>query len=213
MFNQYDANKLCFLLIRIIDCCAVLSYYTLSMGLVISSAQMKKQSTRETKNMIQTALWLPRGLYEYLKKTGGKRGLGEEIRRRLIIAVNEVPIAADRTTDELVDQIKDIARELSRDGPWHANRFTYDVFKAAVDTLLLKRQPSSEAEPETKVRLQAAYKADTAEAIGVTIAHATLIAHAREHEKKAFLEEFTGAAWKPLVIGTRVPEGSKGPKE
>ena len=43
----------------------------------------KRKSTRETKNMIQTALWLPRDMHEQLKKAGGERGLGEEIRRRL----------------------------------------------------------------------------------------------------------------------------------
>jgi len=35
------------------------------------------------KNMIQTALWLPRDMHERLKKEGGERGLGEAIRRRI----------------------------------------------------------------------------------------------------------------------------------
>jgi len=40
---------------------------------------MKKQrSNRETKNMVQTALWLPREMHDQLKKKAGERGLGEQ---------------------------------------------------------------------------------------------------------------------------------------
>ena len=46
----------------------------------------KQKSTRETKNMIQTALWLPRDMHERLKEAGGERGLGEEIRKRLVVS-------------------------------------------------------------------------------------------------------------------------------
>lgn len=34
-------------------------------------------------SMIQTAVWLPRDMHDQLKKAGGKRGMGAEIRRRL----------------------------------------------------------------------------------------------------------------------------------
>ena len=34
--------------------------------------------------MIQAALWLPREMHEQLKKAGGERGLGEEIRSRIL---------------------------------------------------------------------------------------------------------------------------------
>ena len=45
---------------------------------------MKKQkSSRETKYMRQTALWLPHSMYDELKRAGSERGLGDEIRRRL----------------------------------------------------------------------------------------------------------------------------------
>ena len=56
----------------------------------------------------------------------------------------------DRYTDKLLDQIKEIARELSRDEPWYANRYTFDVFKAAIDALLLSHLPSGEAKQETR---------------------------------------------------------------
>ena len=41
---------------------------------------MKSKTADE---MIQSAIWLPRSLHERLRKAGGERGLGKEIRRRL----------------------------------------------------------------------------------------------------------------------------------
>lgn len=150
----------------------------------------KRKSTRETKNMVQTALWLPRDMHEVLKKAGGERGLGEEIRRKLQIALEAADAAlmpGDDTTSELLDQIKDIARDLSRGEPWYANRFTFDVFKAAVEALLLELQPRTEANPETKAHLQAAYRAEKPEDIGLLMARAAIIAFARERRGEAFL--------------------------
>ena len=49
----------------------------------------KRKSTRETKNMIQTALWLPRDMHEKLKNEGGAQGFGDEIRRRLRITFDD----------------------------------------------------------------------------------------------------------------------------
>ena len=46
----------------------------------------KRKSVTETKNMVQTAVWLPRNLHACLKEAGGERGLGEEIRRQLQMA-------------------------------------------------------------------------------------------------------------------------------
>lgn len=135
----------------------------------------KRKSTRETKNMIQTALWLPRDTHEQLKKAGGERGLGEEIRRRIQIAFSAA--TGDRYTDKLLDQIKEIARELSRDEPWYANRYTFDVFKAAIDALLLSHLPSGEAKQETKANLQAVYGDEKPENIGRIIARVISIAY------------------------------------
>lgn len=39
--------------------------------------------------MIQSAIWLPRDLHEKLKRDGGHRGLGEEVRRRLLLSYAE----------------------------------------------------------------------------------------------------------------------------
>ena len=55
----------------------------------------KRKSTRETKNMIQTALWLPLDMHEKLKKAGGERGLGDEIRRRLQVSFDAEQLPSD----------------------------------------------------------------------------------------------------------------------
>jgi hypothetical protein len=148
----------------------------------------QRKSRRETKNMIQTALWLPRDLHEQLKKEGGERGLGEEIRRRLQYALNAADTPTDQITDEVLDQIRDITRDLSGDDPWHANRFVHAVLKAAIDVLLSNHQPRGEGKPETKARLQALYGEQSAEAIGRIIGLVAIKAYARERIGKSFLE-------------------------
>ena len=150
----------------------------------------KRKSTRETQNMIQTALWLPRDVHEKLKKEGGERGLGEEIRRKLQLAFEAADAAlmpGDHTTGELLDQIKDFARDLSRDEPWYANQFTFKVFRAAIEALLLDLQPRTEGKPETKAHLQAVYRAEKPEDIGLLMARAAIIAYSRERGGEAFL--------------------------
>ena len=78
----------------------------------------KRKSTRETKNMIQTALWLPRDMHEKLKQAGGERGLGDEIRRRLQVTFGAEQRPRDKLTDLLLDLIKQIALNLSLDEAW-----------------------------------------------------------------------------------------------
>ena len=116
----------------------------------------KRKSTRETQNMVQTALWLPRDMHERLKKAGGRRGMGEEIRVLLEQAMDAADAAQspDEITDELLALIKDIADHLLEKEGWHADRFAFDVFKAAINTLLSSRQPSGDAKPETKAKFQ-----------------------------------------------------------
>ena len=131
----------------------------------------KRKSARETKNMIQTALWLPRGMHEKLKKAGGDRGLGDEIRRRLVLSYAAEETASDQTTYDLLVMIKEIAHNLSFDETWHTNRFNFDVFKVAIDTLLSLYQPSGEAQPETKAKLQKRFGHEDPEVIGRIMAH------------------------------------------
>src|SRR5262245_9253073 len=116
----------------------------------------KRKSTHETANMIQTALWLPRDMHEQLKQAVGERGLGNEIRRRLRVTFATEDLRRDETTRALLDEIEQIALSMSFDEPWHANRYAFDVFKAAMGELLLSYQPSAEA-PGTVARLQAVH--------------------------------------------------------
>lgn len=146
--------------------------------------------------MIQTAVWLPRDMHEQLKKAGGERGLGEEIRRRLehaqehALAALEAP--RDDITDELLAQIRDITRDVSCDEPWHTNRFTFDVIKAAVNALVSSHQPSSDAKPETIAHLEAVYGDKNPEIIGRIIARAAIFAYDRERWGGAFLKALKG---------------------
>jgi len=134
----------------------------------------KRKSTRETKNMIQTALWLPREMHEQLKKAGGERGLGDEIRRRLQASFDYQQLG-DANTHELLEAIQQIERNLSHDEPWHVNRFAFEVFKAAINELLSLYRPDSESQPGTMSKLQTMYgpeeKPETIGRILARIAH------------------------------------------
>jgi hypothetical protein len=151
----------------------------------------KRKSTRETKNMIQTALWLPRDMHERLKKAGGERGLGEEIRRLLGASIDAAQTPDDEITSELLDQIKEIV-DLSLPEPWYVDRFAFDVFKAAINTLLSSRQPSGEARPETKAKFQATWGDENPETIGRMIARLAMVAFARERVGQAVLDKLKG---------------------
>src|ERR1700751_4932163 len=107
---------------------------------------MKRQNDRE---MIQSAVRLPRSLHERLQKAGGERGMGEEIRRRLELTFAGEGAPTDQITDEVITEIGEISRDLLRYGPWHADPAAFNVFKAALNALLLNHQPRSEAKPET----------------------------------------------------------------
>jgi hypothetical protein len=149
----------------------------------------KRKSIRETKNMVQTALWLPREMHEALKKAGGERGLGEEIRRKLQMAFevgDTTTVPGDQITEELLDQISDVAHALSCDEPWYADSFKIEVLNAAVTTLLVGRRLSSADKPEVRARLKDEYGEEKADAIGRLLAHATMIAYSRQRPGEHF---------------------------
>lgn len=140
----------------------------------------KRKSTRETKNMIQTALWLPREMHDQLKKAGGERGFGEEIRRRLLASFSVEQSHGDQRTDLLLGLIKRVALNLSLDEEWWANRFAFNVFRAAINELL---SDLTTADPprETIAKLQTRYGADEKpETIGRILARAVLVENAKE---------------------------------
>jgi hypothetical protein len=146
--------------------------------------RMKKQkSTRETKNMIQTALWLPRGMHEQLKNDGGERGLGDEIRRRLRNSFDAERLPRDPITDELLYAIKQIVENL--DEPWHANRFAYEAFKEGINELLSDYRQSIEAKPGTDDKFRTKYGPDAKPAlIGRILAHMALKALAKRADEE-----------------------------
>jgi hypothetical protein len=132
-----------------------------------------RKSTRETKNMIQTALWLPRDMHEKLKKDGGERGLGEEIRRRLLSSFGPERLPRDDTTQTLLEAIREISQNLAPVEPWHAHRFAFNVFKAAIGELLLMMQPSIETSENTS-KLETVYGSHDPETIGRILAHVAM---------------------------------------
>jgi hypothetical protein len=142
-------------------------------------------------SMIQSAVRLPRSLHERLKKAGGERGMGEEIRRLIQEAMEAADAARtpDEITNELLALIKDIADHLLEKEQWYADRFAFDVFTAAINTLLSSHQPSGDAKPETKAKFQAVWKDENPETIGRMIARAAMYAYSRERYGQAVLEK------------------------
>jgi len=135
--------------------------------------------------MIQTAVRLPQSLRDRLSRSGGERGLGEEIRRRLEASFGVEQQPRDQLTDLLLDLIKQIALNLSLDERWWTNRFAFDVFKAAINELLLDLishiHPRNQPLPETVAKLQTRYGPDEKpETIGRIIARAVVVEHARD---------------------------------
>ena len=132
----------------------------------------KRKSTRETKNMIQTALWLPRDVHERLKKEGAElEGLGDQIRRRIQMSFGAEDLRRDRITSRLLDEIEQVVVASSIHEPWYANRFAFQMFKAAIDALISSLEPNSEAPSIAVVELQRVYGPDAnAETVGRILA-------------------------------------------
>jgi hypothetical protein len=145
----------------------------------------KRKPTNETTNMIQTALWLPRGMHEKLKEAGGERGLGEEIRRRLEISLKEDQSLLDKKTTRFKQAITRVELNMPFDKErWHADRLAFEVFKAAINDLLSAYQPKSDVQPGSVAKLEARYGKDAkAETVGRILAHAALMA-ARDKEEE-----------------------------
>ena len=76
-------------------------------------------------------------------------------------------VRRDQITRELLDDIEQVALACSIDEPWHANRFAFGMFKAAIDALISSREPNSEAPGIAGARLQKVYGPDAnAEIVG-----------------------------------------------
>jgi len=111
----------------------------------------KTRRTRETKQMVQTAIWLPREMHERLKKVRGDRAMAEEIRRR--VQESFVAETHDEKTRDLLNGIENLATgAIAIDGAWHQDPYLFKVFRVGVDTLLTyfepKMTPAAQAEAE-----------------------------------------------------------------
>jgi hypothetical protein len=96
-------------------------------------------------DMIQSAVRLPRSLHERLKKAGGERGMGEEIRRRLEASFDAERAPSDPKTRELLEAISFLARQATDYyGSWSGDAFAFQVLKAGVDMLLKHYQPKGD---------------------------------------------------------------------
>jgi hypothetical protein len=106
---------------------------------------MKRKNDDE---MVQTAVRLPQSLHDRLKKAGGERGMGEEIRRRLEASFDAEKVPENPKTLELIDTISFADEELIRDfGSWSEDPFAFEVLRACVNWVLSHYQPKGEPVP------------------------------------------------------------------
>jgi hypothetical protein len=108
-------------------------------------------SPRAHEDMIQSAVRLPQGLHERLKKAGGERGMGEEIRQRLEASfAAEAEAPSDQKTRELLEAVSFCAEQVTiHFGSWFEDPFAFQVFKGSVDRLLRKYQPQGDPSQAT----------------------------------------------------------------
>ena len=103
--------------------------------------------------MVQSAIRLPRSLHDRLKRAGGDRGMGEEIRSRLERSFEQesAPGRAkgrtDAATQELVSALAYLAAQVPEYyGPWSQDRYSFDVLRNAINVVLTQRfQPKGES--------------------------------------------------------------------
>src|SRR3954469_9482494 len=99
-------------------------------------------------NMVQSAVRLPRSLHERLKKAGGDRGMGDEIRRRLEASFDAEKVPSNPDTQKLIDAISFSDEELVRDfGSWSKDRFAFEVFRQSLNAVLKQYEPKGELVP------------------------------------------------------------------
>jgi hypothetical protein len=97
-------------------------------------------------DMIQSAVRLPQSLHERLKKAGGERGMGEEIRRRLEASFSaEAEAPSDPKTRELLEAISFVVEQTTRFyGSWSKDAFAFQMLKLSVERLLKHYQPKGD---------------------------------------------------------------------
>ena len=99
---------------------------------------------------VQTSLRLSRDAYDYMAKAAEQNGwgVGEEIRRRLEATFIQESQHVDEETHRLTGAIVQAAHNINAAfGPWHQDRFSFDVFKTAITTLLTFQKPEGAPVP------------------------------------------------------------------
>ncbi len=101
--------------------------------------------------MVQSAIRLPRKLRERLKRAGGERGMGEEIRRRLQASFDAEIAPANTKTIYLLGAISSCAQKIADDyGIWSEDPFAFEILKGCVNMLWTRFQPTGEPVPNPK---------------------------------------------------------------
>ena len=101
--------------------------------------------------MVQSAIRLPRKLYERLKEAGGERGMGEEIRRRLEASFDTEIGSTNQRTVYLLNAVSSCAEKIDHDyGNWSEDAFAFEVLKGCVNMLWTHFQPKGEPVPKPK---------------------------------------------------------------
>jgi len=91
---------------------------------------------------MQTAVRMPRELYERLQTASEGRPLGEEIRRRLEASFADAPPA---DADPVLDHIARITRVVRRNfGDWHTHPGACAILHRAIDFALAELQPDGD---------------------------------------------------------------------
>jgi hypothetical protein len=102
-------------------------------------------------DMVQSAIRLPRKLHERLKRAGGARGMGEEIRRRLQASLDAETVPVDPNTIHLISAVSSCADKITNDyGAWSEDPFAFEVLKSCVNMLWMRFQPTGEPIPKPK---------------------------------------------------------------
>ena len=107
---------------------------------------MKRKNADE---MTHSAVRLPRSLQERLKRAGGERGMGEEIRRRLEASFEAEQTPSNPKTRELLEAISSFAEDTKNYyGSWSEDAFAFRVLKSCVEILLTHFEPKGDAVPK-----------------------------------------------------------------
>ncbi len=111
--------------------------------------QRKKGRPRAENPMVHTAVVLPRGLLDQLRRDGerSERGLSTEIRRRLQASYRTEELPRDPETAELVEFIRSLADGLAKDlgKTWHQSKYVLAALRGGLGTFLEQYQPEGDA--------------------------------------------------------------------